>query len=66
MIHLAICKSAFHIPTASAILGRKRAVRMLEMRLTLWLSRTCFPDMGTTSSLATSVILPVLTCFPEN
>ena len=51
---------------ARANLGSSSAVRMLEMRLTLWLSSTIFPEIGMTPSLATSTIFPVLASLPEN
>ena len=44
---------------ARAILGRMRAVRIEDTRLTLWLSNTILPDMAATPLLDTSTILPV-------
>ena len=53
-------------PILTAIFGRRRAVRILEMTLTLWLSSTIFPAIGTIPWPATSTILPVLMSSPEN
>ena len=47
------------MPMARAILGRMRAVRMEDTRLTLWLSSTILPEMAATPVRDTSTILPV-------
>ena len=42
-----------YMPMARATLGSMSAVRMVETRLTLWLSITILPEIGTTPCLAT-------------